>query len=241
MLLKDFKLEDLGLKQENLYEIIATTISKNKNIKEFKPNTSCMGIRLIENNVIKIIPYPNTTTFKNLKENGLITLNFVDDVYLFALAALKSPDSSIDLKEFPLKYYTNKDFQLKEFDFNQISMPFIKKAWAVLICKIIEENQIIKQDDFGEVKLTEFKLEIMHSELLKQSYKLFNRAENLVLEIILLATRLKLSKELENHSLFNKINELLNNHIENIKRFGKNRRALKTVDLVSKYVKILMI
>ncbi len=43
-----FNYQDFGLKEGNLYEIIATTYSITKNGKEIKPNASCMGIRMIE-------------------------------------------------------------------------------------------------------------------------------------------------------------------------------------------------
>ena len=97
----EFIPQDYGLEKDNLYEILATTFSLSVPSGDVEPNTSCMGINLIENDLIKINPFPNTTTLKNLRETGIITLNFVDNIYLYALAALKGTNSSIT---FPLNH-----------------------------------------------------------------------------------------------------------------------------------------
>ncbi|GAH41766.1 unnamed protein product [marine sediment metagenome] len=72
-----FNNQDFGLKEGNLYEIIATTYSITKNGKEIKPNASCMGIRMIEGEQIQISPFYNTITYKNLKEYSTIVINFI--------------------------------------------------------------------------------------------------------------------------------------------------------------------
>ena len=54
---------------------------------------------------IKITPYPDTTTSKNLKANRYISINFIDDIYLYALAALKKLKTNSFFTDFPAKYY----------------------------------------------------------------------------------------------------------------------------------------
>ncbi|MFX0080374.1 MAG: DUF447 domain-containing protein [Candidatus Hodarchaeota archaeon] len=226
-----FDYQDFGLKKDNLYEIIATTYSINSENKAIKPNASCMGIRMIEGNQIQISPFYSTATYKNLKEYGTIAINFVDDVYLYALAALKEPFSPIGLTDFPSNYY---DFKYLESRMKDV--PYIKKAWGILIGEVSHEFQKTKLDKFGEAIIPVFKLNVIYSEKFQESSKLFNRAENLALETIILATRLKIAKENNNQPLLSKIHEKIIDHMENIERFGKNKNALKTIELVNKYI-----
>jgi len=101
---------DLGLHKNYLYEVLTTTFSKSQ--KRIIPNTASMGIRLLNDGMIKITPYPNTTTFKNLNENGIAVFNFVDNIYLYALASLKESNSLIGLTEFPNELYEYYDIPL---------------------------------------------------------------------------------------------------------------------------------
>ncbi|MHA1489909.1 MAG: DUF447 domain-containing protein [Promethearchaeota archaeon] len=242
-----FKYRDFGLKKNTKYEILAVTYSKSGEKENISPNTSCMGIKVIEDNIIKIGPYPNTTTYKNLKASGLITINFVDNIYLYALAALKEDNSPLGLTKFPSEYYnyyedrTVKNYvEISKQNANKILIPYINKAWLILIGKVIEENQITKKDGLGKMDISEFKISITFFKKFRDSFNFFNRAENLALEAIILATRLKVAKVTNNRVLFNQFYEKMNYIIENIKRFSKNENALKTIDLVSRYIKTLM-
>lgn len=231
----DFIPQNFGLRRNYLYETITTTYSIDDKLGTIFPNASCMGIRLEENNKIIINPYPSTTTYKNLSENNFIAINFVNDVYLFALAALKDPDSLIGLTEFPSKYYEFQYLEPLEMD-----VPYIQKAWCILIGKVSEELQKTKQDSFGEVMIPVFVLDVIFAKKISNSFNYINRAENLAIESIILATRLKLAKNLNNKVLFCQIHEQIISHIENIERFGRNKRALKAIEIVGKYVKKLL-
>ncbi|MFX1419073.1 MAG: DUF447 domain-containing protein [Promethearchaeota archaeon] len=223
-----------GLKSFYLYEIIATSYSLIDDESAIKPNASCMGIRIVDENQLEISPFYNTTTYENLSKNNIITINFIDDIYLYALAALKTFNSSIGLSNFPSEYYTFK--YLKDYT---IDVPYIKKAWGILIGEVLQEFKKTKRDDLGEITIPVFKLNIVFAEKFRESYNLFNRAENLALETIILATRLKIAKENKNLALFSKINERITEHIENIQRFGKNKKALKSLELVNNYINSL--
>ncbi|MFX1591254.1 MAG: DUF447 domain-containing protein [Promethearchaeota archaeon] len=230
-----FNYHDFGLKEGNLYEIIATTYSITKNSNEIRPNASCMGIRMIEGEQIQISPFYSTTTYKNLKDYSIIAINFVDDIYLYALAALKEPESPINLTEFPSKYY---DFRYLES--RAVDVPYIKKAWGILIGEISQEFHKTKKDDLGEIIVPVFKLDVIFNEKLRDTHKLFNRAENLALEATILATRLKIAKKNQNEAQFSKIHEKIEDCKENIERFGNNRRAFKSIYLIDKYISCLM-
>ena len=223
-----------GLKRDYLYEVIATSFSIAKDGTAIKPNASCMGIRLVENNKIQITPYSTSSTYRNLKDNSIVALNFIDDVYLYALAALKAPNSPINLVEFPLENYEFKSLESLSMD-----VPYIKNSWAILICKIFKEIQEIKTDGLGEIIVPRFNLDVISSELFQVSHKLFNRAENLALEVIISTTRLRIAKDNKNKLLFSKILDKINQDIKNINRFGKNEKAIKTIALVKNYINSL--
>jgi len=220
--------QDIGLRIKFLYEILATTFSKTQ--EKLVPNTASMGIRLIEEDIINIFPYPNTTTFKNLKENKFLTINFVDNVYLYALASLKDFDSNKHLEEFSLNYYDFYRFT------DKITLPYLKQAWATLFCKVIDETQFTKNDDLGSVIISEFKLEVISFKKYRESFNLYNRAENLALETIILATRLKLAEQKGEKTLYLEYKSKIEYNIEQIKRFGKNLNALKVVDRVQRFI-----
>jgi hypothetical protein len=223
--------KDFGLKKDNLYEVIATTYSYHKKNKAIQPNAGCMGIKIIEGGQIQISPYYNTTTYKNLKEYNIITINFVDNVYLYALAALKEKNSLIGLTNFPSKYYSFKYLESLAMD-----VPYITNSWGIIVGKVSHEFQKTKKDDLGEVMIPVFKLDIIFTERFRESNKLFNRAENLALEMIILATRLKIAKQNQNQSQFKNIYNKIADHIENIERFGQNKNAMKTLELIKNYI-----
>ena len=105
-----------------------------------------------------------------------------------------------------------------------------------MTCIIAEENQAIKKDALGEPTISEFKLHVISWDKLKDSFNLFNRAENLALEAIILATRLKIARDKNEKSLMDTIQGKINDNIANIERFGKNENALRAIDLVLKYI-----
>ena len=61
-----------------IHEVIVTTVSQ-KNVAHIAP----MGIQLIDDRVI-ISPFRPSQTLDNITENNLATINFIDDVRVFA-------------------------------------------------------------------------------------------------------------------------------------------------------------
>ncbi|MHA2430309.1 MAG: DUF447 domain-containing protein [Promethearchaeota archaeon] len=231
----DVNFQELGLKKGYLYEILATTFSIKRN--ELIPNTSCMGIRIRANNEISIEPYPNTNTYKNLKQNYLICINFVEGIFLYALAALKGLHLSEKYRIFPTKYYSYYD--IREFNKSISKIPYINQAWATLFCEIKKESQLTRKDIFGKINLSKFILNILSLVKIKESYKLFNRAENLTLETLILTTRLKIAFEKHNRNLITDFQSKIEDNIRNIRRFGKNQDALKAIELIEEYLRKL--
>lgn len=220
------------LRKDVLYEIIATTFTTENDGKLIIPNASSMGIKLNKDGKIEISPFHTTTTYRNLKENGNVVINFVDDIYLYALAALKAPGSSI---KFPLEYYLYTTLKSKRKK-GYRTFPCVKQSWGILIGKITNEDKLINKDKYGESLRSTFELKIFYSQKYRDSFKYFNRAENLALETIVLATRMKVAKELNNIELFDTIYEKIIEYKENVGSFSKNKNVLKVFDLISDYI-----
>ena len=240
-------LTSIGLKRNYLYEVLATTYSLKNN--KIVPNTAVMGIRLLENNTIKIWPFPNTTTYKNLESTKLIILNFVDDIFLYAIASLKGNYISNNIEAAEL-YYNYFPFEVKNehkaifkgiSPDNLINLPYLNQAWAIISCVATNKNQTVKRDSLGQVELVEISLSAIFYEKFKESFKLYNRAENLTLETVILATKLYVAKEKKDKALFNKIKHKIEENINEVLRFGKNASALKAIEYVKNYVSMLRI
>jgi hypothetical protein len=212
----------IGLEENLLYEVLATTLSIKRE-SQIIPNTACMGIRILNNNLISMIPYPTTKTFQNINKIPIISINFVDDIFLYALTSLKNP-SSLNNREKALDlYYEFQQVKSSAFFQDQIkainideniSIPFIKNSWSIIICEVKEKKYKLKEDEFGKLKTTEFILNPILIKKFRESYKLYNRAENLTLEIIILATRLKIAVDKK----VSKSLEYLSQYIESIRR-----------------------
>jgi len=71
----------------------------------------------------------------------------------------------------------------------------------------------------------------------RESFKLFNRAENLTLETIVLATKLSVAIEKKNRALIKIIKQKIEENVSSVMRFGKNVSALKAIEHVMDYIK----
>jgi len=239
-------LTSIGLEMNYLYEVLATTYSIKNN--KIVSNTAAMGIRLLENNTIKIWPFPNTTTYKNLDSTELIILNFVDDIFLYAIASLKNNYISSSIETFTEHHYNLYPFVVKNehkaifkgiTQDNVIHLPYLNQAWAIISCVATNKNQTVKTDNLGQVELVEISLSVISYEKFKESFKLYNRAENLTLETIILATKLYVAKEKKDKTVFNKIKYKIEENVNEVLRFGKNSSALKAIEYVKDYVSSL--
>ncbi|MBD3197206.1 MAG: DUF447 family protein [Candidatus Lokiarchaeota archaeon] len=237
-------MKNFGMKKDYLYEILATTINWDCVSRKVIYNTSCMGVRYLKKELISIKPYPETQTYINLKENEFIVLNFVDNIYLYALAALKNTKTPSGSIEFPIEEYSflERKFQqeIKPQNLGHIpqpisKIPHLKQAWGIIVCKVNKKRYILKKDGLGDVELTEFILEPAYSKTFRSSYHLFNRSENLALEMIIISTRLRLAVESGNKKLLNSFLNRIDDYRMMIHRFGKNEEVEKVLKIVENY------
>ncbi|NVM19941.1 MAG: DUF447 family protein [Candidatus Lokiarchaeota archaeon] len=234
----------LGLKNNYLYEILATTFSFDKNL--MVPNTASMGVRLVDEKTLKIWPYPNTTTYKNIENSKFVILNFVDDVYLYAVASLKGSNLSKNnraLSKENYSYYTlNINGEYRDFA-NSITagisaqIPYLKQAWAIIACVARSKNQILKIDGYGKTELMEIDLSVIGYEKFRESFKLYNRAENVTLETIVLTSKLNFAIEKKDEALIKTLKGKIEENVSDVKRFGKNLSALKAIEHIESYIK----
>ncbi|MBN1217212.1 MAG: DUF447 family protein [Candidatus Lokiarchaeota archaeon] len=237
--------KDFGIKQNHLYETLVTTIEYNEKKDKMIPNTSSIGVTLSSENSFLIKLFHNTKTYDNLIKNNYLCINFISDVYLFALASLKIQNSSIRNKSFPEIYYDylnisdnnliRSNFQ-NTFNRNINRLPFINKSWLIFICKLDVEKKKNQQDILGDFLISEIKVKILFHRKFQESFKLFDRSENIVLESIILATRLKVAYEKENKELLSKIyNEIIENK-EKVLKITKNKHILKIFNKIMLYI-----
>jgi hypothetical protein len=166
----------------------------------------------------------------------------VEDIYLYALASLKGPYLSKKNHTFSQKYYDYYDLKsnqniLKHQRITKI--PYLREAWAIIICRSKKSVEINKEDIFGLANLTEFTLDMLSILKFKESYRLYNRAENLTLEALILATRLKVALEKKDNNLINQYQNNIRNIIKNIRRFSKNPEVSKSINLINEFIRSL--
>ena len=138
------------------------------------------------------------------------------------------------LSEEHYNYYTLKVNSEHE---NPAQIPYLKQAWAIIACSVTNIKQLVKKDDFGEFKLMELNLTVISSEKFRESFKLFNRAENITLETIVLATKLSIAIAKKEKTLTRKIKDRIEENINDVKKFGINKSALKAIEHIEDYLK----
>lgn len=264
MFASEFDPKNFGLQKDRLYEIIATGFNKDEKNNLIFANASCMGIRLLDDNLIKITPFHKTTTHGILESMKQIAINFVEEIDIFAYAALKQykedlegkEESKADIEEdkkepeaplnvvqgFPVSHISTHKFLTRPIPnapYVEKILPYINKAWGVLFCKAIDEEVFYKRDEYGRTAYSEFILEVQAYNKIKDSYKIFNRAEHLVLEMIILATRLKIAKRRNDLSTFDENKKKIDEYMKIVSPFCQNKQALKAIDIVSEFVRDL--
>ncbi len=217
--------ELFGINFNRLYEAIAVTLTKLEKEKIILPNSACMGVKFLDNNTFQMTPYLETDTYKNLIKFTYVSINFVDNIYFYAQAALLGENLGQTKREFPDSYYDFKD-----------EIPYLKESWGVIFGKLNEHKIITKATHLGENNVLQANFKIIDFIKIQESFHLKNRAENLALESIILATRLKIAVKKENKEMYEKIYDKILYYNEQIKNFAKNDKAIETMDFIVSYI-----
>ena len=115
----------------------------------------------------------------------------------------------------------------------------MKNAWGVIFCNLYNEREVNSKDTLGRIIVSNFQFKVLETKKFKESFKIFNRAENLALEVIILTTRIKIAKENKNEKEYSKINEKIQNYIGLIENLSTNEQILKTVKLIKRFINSL--
>lgn len=217
--------ELFGINFNRLYEAIAVTLTKLEKEKIIIPNSACMGVKFLDNNTFQMTPYLETDTYKNLIKFPYVSINFVDKINFYAQAALLGENSGLTEREFPDSSYDFKD-----------EIPYLKESWGVIFGELDEHKIITKATHLGENNVLQANFKIIDFIKIRESFHLKNRAENLTLESIILATRLKIAVKKENKEMYEKIYDKILYYNEQIKNFAKNDKAIETMDFIVSYI-----
>lgn len=245
----------LCLEPFKLYESIvilkwSETDSENNEIKP-KFNAAAMGIRFIDEYSLILNPYPDTDTYSILKKciadkiRKKLTINFTDDVILFAQVALTGLNAGSSKEELF-------EGEIKKFE----EFAYVKNANASILGELVSDYGDFNLDAshyFKDFDITKFKTKFpakFEINILKRfrSEKLFqvtNRGDNLAIEAITLASKLPLMKtaDMKNRGYDKKnekkIYEMLNRIREyerEIRRFSASKKALLVCEIIDNFL-----
>lgn len=178
-------------------ETIATTISSEKKGSEKRFNAAPVG--LVNKEVIYVEIFKESHTHENLIETGKIGINIVYDPVIFV-------ESTFD--------------DLKDNDYCIIDgFPFIKESYAVLKFSVVQ---------IEDKKLSSrFLLRLLFRKIRKTGLIGINRGFNLLLELLILASRRKIT---------NRYKEIYPVYSPVIRKCG-DERVIKALELLENMIK----
>ncbi len=175
-------LKDHFFPQDTLFEAILITAGGDST----PANCAAMGVKLTRGEYLLVQPYTNTDTYRNLSQFPFVTVNFTPNPLTFALCALEGWNAGSNTPEFgedELVYW--KDFPV----------PSLKSAYLSLKCTR-EPMDNVKVGPRGMYLLV-----IKEAVVLTPTLPLTNRADNLALEAVVHATRVRIFTDQENFQL----------------------------------------
>jgi hypothetical protein len=213
-----------------LYEAIVIIQWPNQQ----KFNTAAMGVRFGPFHRLYLRPYLDTDTYDLLIDPKVkfITINFTDDVEIFALAAFKGLHSGPEVEELDHVYLDKHS-----------EYAFLKNSQFMVLGEIVIRDRPIQLND-KDLKL-EFQVNFCIS--VKEIYQSnnpsqpINRGDNLALEAIVYASKIPALMKLEDSD--EKINDYITRVREfqqDIRRFSASNRALKVCDSIDVYLKNIL-
>jgi hypothetical protein len=237
----------LCLEPFKLYEAILIT-KWSESSSTF--NSAAMGVRFLDEYSMTINPYPETDTFKIIK-NALknntrqkISINFTDNVVIFAksaLTGLNSGNSVVELDE-DLLIVRDKDAFLK--DANLVVLGKVIAEYKDIYLNLPVEFSNFKDDGYKFNTKFKAKFEVSITDKFR-SFKIFqptNRGDNLAIEAIILASKLpaflktaNLNKKGQETKIFGMLNRI-REYQKEIRRFSANIRALEACNIIDEII-----
>ncbi len=205
--------------QDTLFESILITAGGDTT----PANCAAMGVKLTRGEYLLVQPYTNTDTYRNLSQFPFTTVNFTSNPLTFALCALEGWDERTNVPELgkeELVYWKN------------FPVPSLKSAFLSLKCTR-ETMDNVKVGPRGMYLLI-----VKEATILTPMLPLTNRADNLALEAVVHATRVRIFTDQENFQLAKDLLVTIKKYENYIKSnaFEKSP-AWETIDRVNAFLK----
>lgn len=151
-----------------------------------KINSACMGVHFTPNDEVYLHVYPNTDTKQLLQEGTSFSINFSEDFYDYARAAILGTKMGPDEVEIPID-----EFAFWDSENGDSSVPLLKNAWVSIVCTVLPAPpEILKNVPCRRREIPNVRAKIV-DKIVNRLPKIFNnRSMNLALEALILATRI---------------------------------------------------
>lgn len=173
----------LGLEKGQLYETIVTTRNADGN-----PNAAPMGLIVKNNREVVFYFYPGSLTAENVKRDGILSVNILEDPLTFVECTLGSPSGS----------YFQEDGDLF----------YLKSADAYFTARVIKEKVGSRKDKFGSTELTIIQAQVEKTVKLVECVHPLNRAIYGIIEALVNLTRMEMADQETQQVYLNRMSEI---------------------------------
>lgn len=173
----------LGLEKGQLYETIVTTRNADGN-----PNAAPMGLIVKNNREVVFYFYPGSLTAENVKRDGILSVNILEDPLTFVECTLGSPSGS----------YFQEDGDLF----------YLKSADAYFTARVIKEKVGSRKDKFGSTELTIIQAQVEKTVKLVECVHPLNRAIYGIIEALVNLTRMEMADPETRQVYLNRMSEI---------------------------------
>ncbi|HMF34165.1 MAG TPA: DUF447 domain-containing protein, partial [Candidatus Lokiarchaeia archaeon] len=170
-------LKGIAFPADTLLECILVTAAGDQS----PPNAAPMGVKLSYREYLLVQPFTNTDTYGNLSAFPYATANFTTNPLLYAQCALRGWSKGPGEPELEADNY---------FAWSDFPVPSLKEAPLSLKCTVdtTVEDVVVRSRGF-------MLLAIQAAAILQPLLPIVNRADNLALEAVVHATRVKISTD----------------------------------------------
>ena len=170
------------------YESIVCTHFPNSNAfetsdsSEAKINAACIGVHFTSTDEVYIHAYEETHTRAILKPGTRFSINFSENFYEYAVAALRRKNHEKFVDELPRSAFLTTN-----------PVPILKSAWAAVVCEVIDmPSEFINRPICRRRENPNIRAKIVSKNVYRLPILFNNRSMNLALESLILATRIPL-------------------------------------------------
>ncbi|MHA1519405.1 MAG: DUF447 domain-containing protein [Promethearchaeota archaeon] len=145
-----------------------------------KINAACIGVHFTSTDEVYIHAYEDTHTRLILKIGTRFAINFSENFYEYAVAALRRNNHEKYVDELPRTAFLTTD-----------PVPILKSSWAAVICEVIDmPREIINRPVCRRRENPNIRAKILSKNVYRLPVLFNNRSMNLAIESLILATRI---------------------------------------------------